>query len=144
MYQATGATTTLPLAVASIITSLTVAILSLKYWDWEKRFAVFEYTCLVISVISIIIWVVLKNPALALSFNFLADFIAFLPTIKKVYLDPRSEDATTWAIIVIADILSLFAITEWSYDIALLPVYFFSVSTTIMLLSLRKKSKLTL
>ncbi|MEK7179987.1 MAG: hypothetical protein AAB706_00770 [Patescibacteria group bacterium] len=138
-YFATGATTTLPLALANIIVPLTIAFLSFKYWNWKARFTVFEYACLTISVISIVIWIVSQNPSLALTFNLIADFIAALPTLKKVYLDPSSENATTWIIIVIADILSLFAITEWSYGIVLLPLYFLLISTTIMLLSLRKR-----
>jgi hypothetical protein len=48
---------------------------------------------------------------------------AFLPTIRKAYLDPASENALSWGIAVIANCLNLFAVSVWTPITATYPVY---------------------
>ena len=137
-YWGLGARDTIWIGVLNFIGPLSVFGLSLKYWNWKYRFSHFDYICLTLSLISIIIWLGVHNPVLALTFNLTADLIAALPTIRKVYLSPSTEDTKTWAIIVISTAISFFAIKQWSYGVALLPAYIFCLSLTITILSLRR------
>lgn len=131
-YWAVGARETIWLAVANFVVPFTISILSIKYW--KGRFSRFDYTCLIISLISILIWLIFKNAVVAVTFSIAADVLAALPTIRKTYLDPSSEDLKTWLIYVVANSLSVIAIKEWSYGVALLPLWLLLLSSTISIL----------
>src|SRR3989344_5108722 len=90
-YWELGARDTIWIAVVNFAGPFIAATLSFKYWDWKDGFNAFEYACLVFSVISIIIWIVSRDPVLALTFNIIADALAALPTLTKAYRQPETE-----------------------------------------------------
>lgn len=138
-YWAVGARETIWLAVINFLGPLTIAILSIKYW--KGKFSRFDYTCLAISAISILIWLIFRNAEIAITFSILADILAALPTLRKTWLDPGSEDLKTWLIYVVSNTLSLFAIVNWTYGVALLPIWLDILATSIVLMILFRKPK---
>ncbi len=139
-YWDLGARDTIWIAVVNFVGPCIAATLSLKYWDWRDGFNGFEYACLVFSIISIVIWIVSRDPVLALTFNIIADALAALPTLTKAYRQPETESTWSWGVAAVGAVLSIMAIGEWSYGIAVLPLYLFALYTTLTLLSLRKNA----
>jgi anti-anti-sigma regulatory factor len=125
-----GSTVWVPLCGA--IGQLFVAILSLRYgeggWGNLDRF------CLAGVATSVVLWQQFDSPILALGLTIAIDFLGCLPTIQKALHDPESEDFYTWLVYSLSSGLNLFAIPQWTFTIALLPVYLFACTTLIVTL----------
>lgn len=120
-YRGVGADTTLGVAFVNVIGPLIIFLLSLKFGEGWKNKNNFKY--LIFSVIAIILWQIYKSPLVGLIFNLMADFMAFVPTIKKSFSRPWTEDLLTWCLFAIGGIINLFAIKEWRFDIFIYPIY---------------------
>jgi hypothetical protein len=60
-----------------------------------------------------------------------AGFIGYLPTIKKAYVWPRSENTLSWSMYVAAAALNVCALTSVKPAIALPPLLGFILSVTV-------------
>jgi hypothetical protein len=131
-YYASGARETIWVAVAYAIGSTITAILSIKFGEggWTK----FDRFCLVGSALSILLWLITKQPMVALIINIIIDLLGALPTMKKSYLNPSGEDKLTWTLFELANIINLFAITSLKFSIMIFPVYMFSCCGIITIL----------
>ena len=106
---------TLPIGI------VTTALLSLRYGigGWTP----FDRACLAGAGAGLAMWLLSGSPALALYICIFTDAVGYLPTLRKVYLDPGSEDKLTWCLFFAAGVLSLLSIDKWSAEIAIYPVY---------------------
>lgn len=142
-YIASGATDTKWTPIVLAITALIIFGISLKYG--MGGFNKFDIVCLVIATIAILLWVTTSNPALAVYTSLLAGSIAYLPTIKKAYLLPNTENTLSWTLFSIAILLNVFALTTLDPVIALPPIVSLLLSGTVAVLLLfprnRKLSK---
>ncbi len=140
-YIAAGATTTKWVLLVLAINAIVIFGLSFKYGMGGRN--KFDIPCLVLAGGAIILWVTSHNPALAVYMSMLAGFIAYLPTIKKSYLWPGSENTLSWAIFVIAAILNVCALTTIQPAIALPPLFGLGLSMTVtgLLVFPRRKFK---
>lgn len=138
LYWNVGARETLWLAFFSLIGQSFVAIFSIKYWD--VGFTRFDRYCLGVSIVSIFIWIVSGDAPTALSFSIIADFLAVLPTIQNIWFNPMDERLLTWVILSVGNVLSLFSVREWSYGVALLPVYLVVLSVSLSALIILRRS----
>ena len=120
-YYASGARETLWVPVSYVIGPFIAFLLSIKYGvgGWTP----FDRLCLFGCFVSIIFWKVSHSPEITLFLNILIDFFGILPTIKKSYLDPLSEDRTAWSMTVFASVLNIFAVGSWTLVIGVYPVY---------------------
>ena len=139
LYVHVGAKETLPLALGNCILPFVVVVLSLR--SWRVKFSRFDYACLALSFFSIVLYAFLRDAILALTFNLAADLLAFLPTIRKAYKQPESEDMSTWILFTVGYALSLFAIVTWTYGVAVFPLYFTTLGTLMCLILLRARLK---
>lgn len=135
-YYSTGANNTIWLPVCGGIGQLIIAILSLKYGEggWNR----FDRLCLLGVGISLLLWWQFNSPLIALLFNILIDFLGALPTIKKSYYEPQTENLLTWSLYLIASIINLFAIDYWSFQLAAFPLYIFLINATIVIFILSR------
>jgi len=118
-----GAQETLPLAFFNFATPCLIAILSIKYWS-KGAFSRFDYICLVCSLSAIVTYILFRNAAFSLTLNLLGDFFAYLPTLRKTYFDPGSENLLAWGLVTIGYVLSIVAaIPRFTYGIAIFPIY---------------------
>ncbi len=120
-YYALGARATLWIPLSYLVGCFGIFILSLKYG--EKKWTRFDLICLSGAAISLLVWVLSANALLSLLLNILIDFFGILPTIRKVYLYPRTEAFFPWLLVCIASVLNMFAITEWRFAIWIYPAY---------------------
>ena len=138
---AVGARDTLPLAVLNFIGPTCIFLFSARYW--EGKFSFFDYACLVLSLVSIVVYLLFHNAAVSLTIALVSDFFAYLPTIRKTYLHPEQEDFLTWIFFTTGPILSILAVSSWTYAIGVFPVYLTTLSVVMCILLLRGRLKKT-
>ena len=122
-YFATGSINTLWLPIGLTIGNLIVALLSLRYHDKGKMPSIDKY-CLFGALLGLAVWLLLDSPLVALMIIVLVDFLATAPTVLKAYGKPKTENALTWGLFVLADILSIVSVERFELDILLMPTHF--------------------
>ena len=112
-----------------------VALLSLTYGvkEWTR----FDVICLIGGVLSIGLWYVFHSPIPALIANIAGDFFGALPTIRKTYAHPESEDAVAWTLGSLGALATLLAIENVSLFVVIFPLYMFLASGLTAVLALR-------
>lgn len=131
-YYATGARQTMWIALAYVIGPLIISILSFKYGEggWTKL----DRICLLGVAVSLLLWWIFSSPLIALVVNILVDFFALIPTITKSALRPRGEDRVAWLIEVLANVINLFALEQWTFSLVVYPAYLILVNAGIVIL----------
>jgi hypothetical protein len=139
-YQFSGADTTIWVPYVEFLGPFSVALLSLKYGEGGLDNKM-DIVCLAGATLSIILWIIFKNPVVALVTNLAVDSFALIPTIKKSYLRPEGEDFWAWVGTGTADTLNLFAVGRFTFAILLYPIYMLiSDLIIITVLFIRKKN----
>jgi len=115
-----------------------VALLSLRYG--YVRFTRIDISLLLLSGISVILWLQTANPWYALILNVLIDMFGYATIVAKLYQHPETEDSSAWAVSVAAYALNLVVISHWTPQ-----EYLFSLSnviwcSVISLFALRRRS----
>jgi len=116
-YISVGARTTIWTGLVLTFTGSLVLILSIKHGI--GGFSKFDLTCLLLALIGIVVWVGSKDAVLALYFVTFVNFIGYLPTIKKAYFLPKTENTLSWALVAGASTLNLVALTSLQARIVL-------------------------
>lgn len=119
-YYEAGARETVIVPFFYTIGSTVIFLLSLKYG--EGGWTPFDRKCLGAAGASLVFWAAFGSPLIALLTNTVIDIIGGLPTIKKSYYDPDSEDRFTWTFFFLGALINIFAIREWAFIIAFYPV----------------------
>ena len=138
-YYSSGANNTIWLPLCAAFSQLIIAILSIKYGEggWNR----FDQTCLIGVALSLFLWWYYNSPMIALFINISMDFFGALPTIKKSYFQPQTEDIIPWIIFLFASIVNFFAIQEWDFIVLAYPFCYFFDTAIIVLFLLRPKLK---
>ncbi|MEN9520228.1 MAG: hypothetical protein RLZZ381_2816 [Cyanobacteriota bacterium] len=136
---AAGADYTMIPLICAVVAQLCVAILSIKYGEggWNR----FDRRCLIASGISFILWRILSYDIIAIILPLLIDILAALPTLKKSYYKPETEDLLTYALYTVGGLFTVLAIQDWSFEIAITPLYVLCINAVIVLLLTRYKTQ---
>lgn len=139
-YYESGARATIWVAVSYVLGPLIIGFLSLKYGagKWESL----DKWCLGMAVASAFVWYISGSALLALFMNIFMDFVGLVPTIKKSYQHPESEDKIAWTLESLSGILNIAAIEKWTLGIAFYPLYLLIINVTITILLYRPSSKI--
>ena len=136
-YYSSGATNTIWVAVGYSIGSLVTAILSYRFgtggWTWLDR------NCLTMAAIALFCWWWFDSALIALLMSLSVDFTGALPTIRKAYQEPETEDRIAWSLFLFGNCINLMAIDRWMFRIVIYPAYMVLASGAIALLVLRTK-----
>lgn len=135
-YQATGAGTTMARAIVNFVSPTIIAILSIKYWD--GTITRFDWICFVLSVLSLVVWLVSGSAVWGLMLSLLADTFAVLPTYRKLWIDPKSESIVSWSVNTVGNIFNVLAIKVWVLGIVILPLYLLVLSVSLVMLASRQ------
>ncbi len=140
-YFAAGERETFWLMLSYAVGPSVIGLLAFKYGKVEalKRF---DIACLVISFMSLILWQLTNNPILALSINLLIDLTGALPTLRKTYFEPHTEDALSWSVFWIGNTLNFVTILffgQWNLASIPYPLYLFILASSMMVLIFRKR-----
>lgn len=125
-YYASGARNTMWVALAYTIGPFIAAILALKYG--EGGTTRFDIVCLAGCAASVVLWILSETPLYTLVINIFIDFFGILPTLKKAFLDPLSEDKLAWSVTTFSNVLNVFAIEIWVFSVAVYPLYMLMVN----------------
>jgi len=139
-YQFSGAENTIWVPYVEFLGPLIIAILSLKYGEGGLNDRT-DAICLFGATLSIVLWIIFKNPVVALVTNLATDSFAIVPTIKKSFLRPEGEDFWAWFGTGVADSLNMFAVERFNFAILVYPIYMLlSDLIIIFILLFRKKN----
>jgi hypothetical protein len=135
-YYATGERSSVWVPLSYVLGPLIIGALSLKHGEggWTR----FDQACIGASALGLLAWWLSGSPLVALVANMGVDFAGALPTIRKTYRDPRSESSIAWSFFLGGAALNLLAVETWTSAASVLPIYFFAVNLTIMVLAHRR------
>jgi hypothetical protein len=120
-YIASGAHTTIWVGVAYAVSQILVFGLSFKYG--VGGFNKFDVMCLLLALTGAGIWISTSNPLIALYFSLTVKAMGLMPTLRKVYYRPDTENTISWVICATASALNMFALVSFAPNIAILPIY---------------------
>ncbi len=131
-YHSAGATDTIWVPAGYTLGSFIVSLLSIKYGEggWTKL----DRNCFFAAGIGLIFWWIFNSPLFALYISLAIDTTASLPTIKKAYLNPLSENKLAWFLFWLGSVANVLAINSWIFVIYLYPVTMFLTITPITLM----------
>jgi hypothetical protein len=136
-YYAIGATNTLWLPISQVISQLIITCYAFKYSKgrWQKL----DRICLAGAGLSLLLWWRSGSPLVALAMNIAMDILGAIPTIKKIYYEPDSEDLLFWVMAFSASVLNLFAIESFTWSFVVFPLYLFILNITVLILLTRSR-----
>ena len=134
-YYESGARQTMWLALSFATNPLVVLALSIRYGTggWSKL----DQRCLLGAACSLAVWRLTRSPMLGLLAILVVDALGALPTVKKVWRRPETEDPTAWILTSVAAAVNLLALERWTFSLAVQPVYSAVATTAITLLVCR-------
>lgn len=94
------------------------------YW----QITTFDLICGALSVLGLILWLVTKVGNIAIVFSIIADGLAGLPTIKKSYYFPKTENVWPYFAGVIYSAITLLTIKTWNFAQYGFPAYLLVVN----------------
>lgn len=118
-----------------------IAMCVASLWKGTKELGRLEYICILLLILSALVWIFFKAPLLNLTISLIAHFIGAAPTFKKVWADPASESTGFWSLFFFASLLSIFASPGSSLQAIILPIYFTLFDGSLFLLSMRRKGR---
>lgn len=122
--------------VVYVFGPLFVALLGFKHGEYG--FNAFDLSCFAGGIGGILMWFLTGNPLVALYLNLFVDFCGALPTIRKVALNPRSENLTAWLLFLAGNALNLISIPLDSFAVISYPLYMTLVTVIINSLMLKR------
>ena len=131
----------LPTLLVSIL-CLVVLVLSLIK-ESNKNIRKIDIVFLVLTLISIPVWILAKSPETSTLLLLVVYSLAGEATIRKSWLDPYSETISLWSINSVRAILSILALSKYTFLTLAFPtlVFFSAASFTILLIVRRKNFK---
>lgn len=98
------------------------------YWKLNT----FDYVCGAMGAISLIFWLVADQPVVAVVMLVLTDSFAALPTIRKAWSNPETENAAVFVTGLIAASAGLMTLDNWRVLEYAFPVYLVLVNVMIL------------
>jgi len=128
-YRASGAESTIWVAVSEAIAPTIIAILAIKYGHGGADMVdIFAFAG---SLFSLFLWWYFGSPVVALVANLAIDFFAAVPTIAKSWRKPEEEDRFAWTLTQTGNVFNLFAIDNLGFGVVVYPVYTFIIDGVI-------------
>lgn len=114
-------------------------ILSFKYGT--KNITKLDTFLLIAALITIVYWIIQKDPLLSVILVTLIDFIAFVPTYRKTYLAPHSETLSSYIFDVLSNLAAIVAINIYSLETTLYIGSLVATNTIMVLILISRRRK---
>jgi hypothetical protein len=88
-----------------------------------------DYIFGALSIIGLALWMITGEGNVAIIFAILADGFAALPTVRKLYREPETEDGRVFGLGIIAAIITLMTIDNWTFEQYGFSVYILAITT---------------
>jgi len=100
-----------------------------------------DTTFLIFACIALAVWLFAKQPLISALLITLVDALGFIPTIRKSWIKPYSENITFYIIITIRFAFALIAVQNYSIITLLYPgVWFVANGLFLIMLTIRRKT----
>ncbi len=128
----------LPTAASEIFTVL-IFLLSLKYG--YKKPSTTDKIFLAVALAGIVPWLLTKDPTLSVIIVVIIDAIAFIPTLRKTWKEPKTETPILYGSNVLRHILALFSLQAYNIATTLHSISMILANTLMTLFILLRKTK---
>jgi hypothetical protein len=127
---AKGASSSLWLPGVQVIGDTIIFLLAIKYGmgGMAKR----DKWALGVAAISLILWYITREPAVALFLAILIDGSGGVLTIIKSYEHPTTEPLIAWVLTMLGGFFSIFSVGSWNWILLAFPLYTFLVNAMIV------------
>jgi hypothetical protein len=98
------------------------------------RLGPFDYVCGACSLAALALWAVTGDPVTAIVLSILADAAAALPTVRKAWLAPATEDRLAYLIAFVGMILGILSVREATFSAYAFNGYLVAASATLVLI----------
>ncbi len=126
--------------LALVIVLLIVLLLGIK--NGNKNVKSIDIVFLALALVSIPIWLIIKQPIISIILLSTIDMIGFLPTIRKSWNDPYSETLSLYTITTFRHGLSIFALAEYNIITWLFPVTWVIANAIFSIILIIRRRKL--
>jgi hypothetical protein len=89
------------------------------YWKLER----FDYGCGLLSLLALVLWIITKEPNIAIIFAIASDLFAAFPTLTKAWHHPETESVGPYAAGLFSSLTAFAAIARWNFSDLAFPVY---------------------
>lgn len=110
-----------------------------KKAEWKLGW--FDFTCGGLSLAGLALWYITRVGDIAITFSIIADGLAALPTIVKVYSYPETENGWLYLTASVSALLTLLTIDIWNFAHYGFPLYILIVTLIIFTLAQFKLGK---
>jgi hypothetical protein len=128
----------LPTAAAGVFT-LAIFLLSLKYGF--KKVTRTDTLFLLLALAGLIPWALTSDPTLSVVVAVSIDVIAFLPTLRKTWLEPKTETPLLYGTNVVRHILALFSMQAYNIATTLHSIAMITTNSAMTLLIVARKHR---
>ena len=122
---------------------LIVMIVSLirknAYWKLNN----FDLMCGLFSLAALLIYIFTQNLGISILFAIASDALAYIPTIRKVWVSPESEAWFIYVGGIISNILVLLTIKDWIFTIYAFSISIMILNSVVVFGILRNRTKLS-
>jgi len=138
---AKGGEWSLLLTLGDAIVIIFVYILSFKYGvgGYEKK----DILTLIGACISLFLWYLTKEPAVALFIIIFIDLLGANLTIIKIWKNPETENWVGWAMCGLGGFLGTLAVGELNFILIVFPLYICIINFTMAIIILYRRRKLS-
>ncbi|MGB6437591.1 MAG: hypothetical protein WA677_05255 [Bradyrhizobium sp.] len=98
------------------------------------RLGPFDYLCGACSLAALALWAITGDPVTAIVLSILADAAAALPTLRKAWLAPATEDRRAYLISLVGMALGIFSVQEATFTAYAFNAYLVAVSGLLVLI----------
>ncbi len=128
----------LPTAASEIFTII-IFIYSLRYGF--KGIKKIDTICLIIALLGIIPWIFLHDPTISVIIAVCIDLTAFVPTIRKTWKYPKTENPILYSMNVLRHILALFSMQTYNIATTLHSIAMIVTNSFMTIILLTRKSQ---
>lgn len=122
------------LGFAAMQTAGTAIVCGLTFWKTTKlNFQTEDSQVLTATAVGIWLWAEMESAAYSLFVTITMSMMGGMLTMKKAFLEPRSETCATWAAFFVAGALAVVAIGKVDWLLMAYPLYVMTLSGGIML-----------
>jgi len=102
----------LALAIGTLF-CIIIFLLAFKYGT--KNITKLDTVLLIAALITIVIWLIQKDPLWAVILIVIIDLTAFIPTYRKTYFEPYTETLISYIFSVLSNVFGIIAIAHYSF-----------------------------
>lgn len=110
---------TLMVGIAPLIIFISTFFAKQPKWEITK----FDLFCGALSIVGLLLWLMLGEGNIAITFAILADGLAFLPTLVKAFKYPETESPWAFMMGIVATSIALAIVTTYDYKHLAFPTY---------------------